>query len=204
MYTTFLVVLGMLCACVEQNNLPESQLKMGESILTSSGKKYGKSAESEKVISKPAEVNEGRSEKALQKAVKVKEVRYSIEAMSGLSFVERKGEKPETADKEQLEKETVVFLELESDFKNILEPQRIQLSKDKAVQYLMSGIAANVTAIQGEDEHHPDGVLLDRSLKGTNKLRVILFFSALDHSREFRFNYQDELFGAGEIKLSRP
>ena len=144
------------------------------------------------------------SKPTMPSSLKHKEIQYAIHVMSALDFVKRKGETPEVEDIDVLKKETVLFLEFESEGTNILESEQIQLSEEEVFQYVTSKISGDIEIEQEGELISPDGVLLDRSTRGTNKLRTILFFSTLNHEKEFLFKYKDQLFGAGEIKLSRP
>lgn len=131
-------------------------------------------------------------------------VTYKMSCMSGLDFVLGKGENPGEKYREELERETVVFLEFthNEQGKDLLELPQMQLSKDDAMSYLAGSISSDIKLMNGEDELSPEGVLFEGTTTGANKVRVIFFFGEVQKEEKIKLEYYDRLFGAGLIKLT--
>lgn len=139
----------------------------------------------------------------LSKVEDIEGVQYSITAMSGLEFIEGKGEVVEASDIDALKKESVIFLEFTNNDPNkkLMEDENFTMQKDDAITYLASGIVADINIEQNEKMIQPNGVLYEKSVSGDHKIRVALFFTDVQMSEEFSFQYYDRLFGAGIVKL---
>jgi len=192
-YITFCIIINTVCACHQSPDKPQLALSVIENSTEANSFEN-------KTINRPEQTKPVQFSTVSN--LKHGEIEYSIHTMSALEFIKLKGENPEVEDIDQLREETVVFFEFESEESNILKSKKIQIPKNEVFQYLRRDILENVEIEQKGEKNKANGVIYDRSLNGTNKLRVILFFSTVNHEKEFLFNYKDKLFGAGEIELS--
>jgi hypothetical protein len=130
-------------------------------------------------------------------------ISYSIKALSGLEFIERKGESPDPEDIAFLEEETVLLFEFEENEigKKIFDSEQLTFDKDEAIKYLSGKIIGDIEIEQGEEKLIPDAALYEGISSSDSKIRVVLFFTELDKNKEFTLQYYDRLFGAGLIKL---
>lgn len=131
-------------------------------------------------------------------------ITYTVKSMSGLDFVERKGENPTGSDAEILSNETVVMFEFQhtqntDDFFDI---EQVKLSKDDAIMYLSGQIIQDFTMEQKGEDVTAEGVLFEGLNSGLNRARVFLFFGDTDPKKTHEITYYDRLFGEGIIKLT--
>lgn len=131
----------------------------------------------------------------------VNQIQYSIDILSALEYVNRRGEEPDPGDVDELRKESVLILEMESmeKIQEIFESSRIQMDKEDAIKYLIGEITSDIVLTQGENEYLPTAVQYDGMVK--NKFRLFLFYKDVDVRAGIRVSYYDRLFGAGLIQL---
>lgn len=133
-------------------------------------------------------------------------ISYNADLVTAFEFIERRGEKPDPGDKEQLRKEHVMILEIEDHTtkESTLHSERLRMSDEALASYMMSGIVEDVMVIQGEDSLFAHSAHFDKDIGGTSgarKLRAFLFFNNIDGKKKIETHYFDRLFGAGHIKL---
>lgn len=184
------LVLAILIGCSENVEIDSS---MANTKLTNSGTTSNKEKQVNEVNSKASKITN------------IDNVQYKVDLMSALRFIEIKGERVAEEDIKDLEKESVLILEIavNEGVKDVFESDKLGYDKEEAVKYLMGEIGNDLTLFQGEEEFQTQAIQYDGNLTGANKIRVFFFFTELDSSKETTIKYYDRLFGAGLINLKQ-
>lgn len=128
---------------------------------------------------------------------------YRAKFLSALEFLEKKREKIAAEDREDLVREGVLILEIQTpeQTKDFFEDPGCLMDKETAYSYLSGEISGDITIIQGQEEITPVGSGFERSPEGPNHLRVLFFLGKMDLSLPFSVRYNDRLTGQGMIKF---
>lgn len=126
---------------------------------------------------------------------------FCVKMLSALEFLAIKGEVISGDDRKALEKEIVVFLEIDVPGKDFFESSALALSREKATQYLTQEIGSDVTVWQDDRQFSASGVSHERVPGMNNKIRVMLFFSHVDPNKKMKISYHDHLLDAGMINF---
>lgn len=126
---------------------------------------------------------------------------YTIRIVSALDFLKGKGEEVESVDREALENELVVLLEIESPDpgKDFFASSRSAFSKEDGLQYLVGEISRDLTLVQGKQEFYPSGVNYEQSFGQAHKINVLFFFNGVDKNKSMELKYYDRLLDGGMI-----
>src|SRR3989338_3245114 len=157
------------------------------------------------VLLESGEIEKGFStrldEKEISNQSTIHQIRYSIDVLSALEFLNRRGEEPDPNDVADLRRESVLILEMESteELQEIFFSSRMQMDKEDAIKYLIGEISNDLVLKQGENEYSATGLQYDGMLK--NKLRLFLFYKDIDVHAAIHVSFYDRLFGAGLIQL---
>lgn len=139
------------------------------------------------------------------KEVIVNGIRFQVNCYSATDFLMKSGRTITASDAEALKKETVIQLTIAdtATHKSIKEHPRLSLSDEEMSSYLQQGIVDDFTVLQGDDVLFPVGSQLESTgSTAKNKINLFLFFNNIDRTRELKIQYNDQLFGAGLIRLN--
>lgn len=128
---------------------------------------------------------------------------YTVRILSALDFLARKNEQVSPADRPSLEKEVVVMLEMESPDaqKDFFDSPQVAMSREEGMQYLVGGIASDLSLFQGDREFSASGVSFERAPGAQNKIRVLFFFKDVALGEKMRIKYFDRILDAGIINF---
>lgn len=182
----------MVAACQNSAGFENQNLQMKHSTMLGSSVVEQQTLREEGTLSVP-------KKQSVLSFVHKEEVRYSIKVMTALEFLEKKGEKPASKDLESLRNETVLMLDYQCKSGEL--EDFAKLDSEQAIRYLNKAIAANITMVQTGNKPQITGVLLEGQSLKQRKLRVLLFYKALQPNQPYQFHLEDQLFGAGNITL---
>ncbi len=135
---------------------------------------------------------------------KIADIEYHYSMVNALDFVQRSGNSVAEEDIAGLEKESVVIFEFRTDkeTESAFDSNSLKMSKDDAIQYLMSGISDDFVVKQNGTEFKPAGCNYEGQIGERNKLRVMFFMNGLEKNDPFTIEYYDQLFGKGLMKFT--
>ncbi len=132
-------------------------------------------------------------------------ITYSIDLMSAVDFVSRKGEQIEMADRMELMKETVAILTIDlnnAKETDVFESAKMTMDKEDAMNYLVGNIAADVEIKQGKKTISPSGVEYDAGISKPSQLRVFIYFNNIKINQPSSVVLYDRLFGSGLLRFN--
>lgn len=139
------------------------------------------------------------------KEIVIHGIHFQVNCYSAADFLMKSGRKITASDTEELKKETVVQLTIADTaaHKSIKEHPRLLLSEEEISSYLQQGILTDFTILQGKEVLFPVGSQLESTGSTLqNKINLFLFFNNIDRTKELKIQYNDQLFGAGLIRLN--
>lgn len=132
-------------------------------------------------------------------------ITYSIDLMSAVDFVSRKGEHIDMADRMELMKETVVILTIDlnnAKESDVFESEKLTMSREDAMNYLVGNIASDIEIKQGKNSISPSGVEYDAGISKPSELRVFIYFNNIKTNQPSNVVFYDRLFGSGLLRFN--
>lgn len=132
-------------------------------------------------------------------------ITYSIDLMSAVDFVSRKGEQIELADRMELMKETVAILTIDlnnTKETDVFESSKMTMEREEAMNYLVGNIASDIEIIQGKKTLSPKGVEYDAGISKPSQLRVFIYFNNIKIDQPSSVVLYDRLFGSGLLRFN--
>lgn len=157
----------------------------------------------DKAINEP--IQQAVGDHSSMKEVIVKGIRFQVNCYSATDFLMKSGRTITASDVEALKKETVIQLTIADTaaHKSVKNHPRLLLSDEEMSSYLQQGIVDDFTVLQGDDVLFPVGSQLESAGSTVqNKINLFLFFNNIDRTKELKIQYNDQLFGAGLIRLN--
>lgn len=139
------------------------------------------------------------------KEVIVHGIHFQVNCYSAADFLMKSGRTITASDADALKKETVIQLTIADTavHKSVKNHPRLLLSDEEMSSYLQQGIMNDFTVLQGEEVLFPIGTQLESAGSTLqNKINLFLFFNNIDRTKELKIQYNDQLFGAGLIRLN--
>lgn len=135
----------------------------------------------------------------------IKDIRYEANCLSAIDFLTMTGRAVQSSDINALEKEMVILFTMSdtSVHKNIKENKRIIFSDEELHSYLQQEILSDFMVLQNGKIFFPIGVQSDNGgVLHQNKISTLLFFDSIDMKQKFTIQYNDQLFGAGLLRIN--
>ena len=130
-------------------------------------------------------------------------IRYSAGVVSAIEYLNRKKQRVENVDYNDLKKESVLIFDIEivSQHKKIFQSERLKYDKDYTIQYLVGNFLNDIQIEQNKKIIYPNAHQYENNVLNQNRIRVFVFFSGLDLRKKMRVIYRDQLFEGGIINF---
>lgn len=135
----------------------------------------------------------------------VNAIRYEVNCLSAIDFLNKTGRVVQPSDADELQQEMVVLFTMSdtSAHKQIRESEQMVFSDEELNGYLQYGILSDFTILQNGKVFFPTGVQSDNGgVLHQNKISALLFFDSINMKQKFTIQYNDQLFGAGLLRVN--
>lgn len=135
----------------------------------------------------------------------VNAIRYEVNCLSAIDFFNKTGRVVQPSDADELQQEMVVLFTMSdtSAHKQIRESEQMVFSDEELNGYLQYGILSDFTILQNGKVFFPTGVQSDNGgVLHQNKINALLFFDSINMKQKFTIQYNDQLFGAGLLRVN--
>ena len=132
------------------------------------------------------------------------DLQFEVSCYSAVDFLMKTGRQINASDIEELKKESVVLLTIAdtSHHKKIKNHPRLSFTDEELSNYLNNEILSDFSVIQGGNTFFPFGIQQeDIGSPFQNKINLLFFFDNIDFSKEFKIQYNDQLFNTGLIRI---
>lgn len=162
--------------------------------------------EEKTVISEEKEISLKWTESDFKNYKIVHGIKFQFKPIRALDFLARRGDVIVPEDRSDLADESVLIFELQdtNSFKSIFEHPRLVVDRDKMVQYLCGNLMHDIEINQDGKRFSCNGVQYEGVMgANNNKIRVLTFFKGVDLQQDFQIQYNDPLFEAGLIRITK-
>lgn len=156
------------------------------------------------VVEETAEKGSRDSENPVNYEI-VNAIRYEVNCLSAIDFLNKTGRVVQPSDADELQQEMVVLFTMSdtSAHKQIRESEQMVFSDEELNGYLQYGILSDFTILQNGKVFFPTGVQSDNGgVLHQNKISTLLFFDSINMKQKFTIQYNDQLFGAGLLRVN--